>query len=163
LAVNAVGRSLGQWLGWDPDHPGGMGRAIGWGLTWSFVMVGWIWFRSPTLPAAVRLLLSLGQGWAQPWGRLAEVAIATLPMAEIGTAAAIALLFPNAYQWLGTASPTLAPAPASERASTLPGSGAIGRDWVWQPSPGGAMLWAGVTILVLLSLHQPREFLYFQF
>lgn len=163
LVANGLGRSLGQRLGRDPDHPGVLGRAVGWGLTWSFVMVGWIWFRSPTFPAAVRLLLGLGQGWSQPWDRLAEAAITTLPVGEIGIATAIALLLPNGYQWLGAASPTLEPAPARDGIATLPGSGAIGRNWVWQPSPGGAVGWAVVTMLVLLSLHQPREFLYFQF
>lgn len=163
LAVNGLGRSLGQRLGLDPDRPTVIGRAIGWGLTWSFVMVGWIGFRSPTLPAAVRLGLRLTQGWNGPWDQIAAVAIATLPVVEIAIAAAIALLLPNAYQWLGAASPTLEAPPTHDPSTTLPGSGAIGRDWAWQPSPGNAMLWAIVTVLVLLSLHRPREFLYFQF
>jgi D-alanyl-lipoteichoic acid acyltransferase DltB (MBOAT superfamily) len=145
------------WQDWrrarDPQ-PTAAGKAAARALTFLAVLVGWVFFRADGLPAAWRMLCSMGD--------LAGVAFA--PGDALGSvrqiAWTVALLCwawfaPNTQQWMARCecAPPMRPDPVTPRLAR----------WLWRPNA----LWAGVTALVfitaLLHLSRITEFLYFQF
>ncbi|MDR2839009.1 MAG: MBOAT family protein [Azonexus sp.] len=145
-------------------------------LTFVCVVFAWVYFRSPDLATANRLVLGMFGGFGAslpeslvsllgplgPW--LEQIGITTHlgggssfieTWAMLGVAALIAFLAPNTQQIMSRFEPTLdearyVPAPLSPRLLWLPSRAtAIG---------AGLLLAAG-----LLALSRPTEFLYFQF
>jgi D-alanyl-lipoteichoic acid acyltransferase DltB (MBOAT superfamily) len=130
----------------------------GWVLTFSAVMLAWVFFRAPDVSTACALLRKMA-GLDQPpllhptnWHALAGDPQQALVLA-VGLLIALAL--PNLRQIMGGHDLVLG-------APGLPAA----RPWrrfLWQPSFGWAVTLAGSFALSLLYLSRVTQFLYFQF
>jgi hypothetical protein len=129
------------------------GHALAVALTFSCVVSAWVFFRAPSLDAAITMLRGMAgmHGFATAGQSLAS----KQQILALAGMVAICWFAPNAYQMLGAKTPALQETrPAVTRAA-----------WTWQPS----LTWAIVLgILAALALSQmlsgaPSEFIYFQF
>ena len=133
VAQRAIGVRVPAWLGIA--------------LTFFAVMLGWVWFRAPTLEAALGLYAALFAGaWVAPtlWAPV---------NGWIALAALLAFLAPNTSQWFARFEPGLLPA---HHALDAP-------RWAWSPRPAAALALAVLAAVTLLALSRETVFLYFQF
>jgi len=173
LVIHQAWQGLRQHLGHDLARSTCAGRAAGIALTFLAVVVGWVFFRAPTLDGALSLLAGMSgmHGVAMP--------------------AAVALRAGEAARWLGDAGVVFTPGGGREFVMNylwivvlLPmvflmpntqqimvrfqpaldhGGGTVDTRLTWKPG------WRWGTIMTLtlagglLSLTRPSEFLYFQF
>ncbi len=147
-------------------------RLAAWALTFLAVVVGWVFFRAESFPAALNVLSGMA-GWngaALPpliAGAFAKLGLAQLPADEslgdmafvlqwmwIGGAMFIALALPNTYEWMATAEPVLERVQA--RIALVP---------AWRLAWPSAVLGGILIFAALRNLLDdvPSEFLYFQF
>ena len=157
LAINHLFRDMTN--GWSPA--GRMSNALWcgacWLLTFSSVVLAWVFFRADSFSTAFRLIGCMF-GAAGP-----QVPVATVEPDSIMVVIlvlAVALLFPNSNEIVPGGHLALsATYDGASRQEVPPGA-----EWmVWQPS----VVWAAgigvIFILVLASLSKPSPFLYFQF
>jgi alginate O-acetyltransferase complex protein AlgI len=116
-------------------------------LTFLAVMLGWVWFRAPSMEAALGFYAALfGGAWVAP-GAI------TPALAWVALAAVLAFATPNTTQWFARFEPGLLPAHFT---ATPPA-------WAWTPRPAAALALALLTAVTLLALSRETVFLYFQF
>lgn len=168
LIVNHIWRSLSLIRLWQP---------LSWALTFVSVVIGWVFFRSETMPAALNMLNSmlLLDGRLHLRGDLASyVGSISDTLSAIGLSIdstppifrlragilwlviglGIVLLLPNAQHFMErykSAIPLgrkIGPAPLPIR---------------WRPSAAWSFVMAILLLAALLRLRSPSEFLYFQF
>jgi alginate O-acetyltransferase complex protein AlgI len=119
-------------------------------LTFTCVVVAWVFFRAPSIASAFTLLK--GMAGLQGMSAAGAPYVSNQQILSIGLLMALSWLAPNAYQILGRHSPALQDV---RPAAVL----------TWKPS----LTWAaGLGILAALSFAQifsgaPSEFIYFQF
>jgi D-alanyl-lipoteichoic acid acyltransferase DltB (MBOAT superfamily) len=120
--------------------------ALGVALTFLAVMLGWVWFRAPTIEAAFGIYGALfGGAWVAPaWGAA---------HAWIAFAALLAFVAPNTSQWFARFEPGLLPAHFVLRAATP----------AWSPRPAAAVVVSLLFATTVLALSRETVFLYFQF
>jgi len=160
-----------------------VGRGLAWTVTFLAVVVGWVFFRAESLPAALRMLEGMAglNGFAVPnaiaarlggfWDVLAALGLGTY----LGGGAdftrtylwllllfPIALWMPNTQQIFRDWNPGLdfrpEEVPAQIRFSSI-----AGRVLTWRPTSPWALFLSLIAGLGLLSLSSVSEFLYFQF
>jgi alginate O-acetyltransferase complex protein AlgI len=130
------------------------GRFAGWAITFLVVVIGWVFFRSASLSAAVAILA----GMAGMKGLVVASAVSQ-PLAPawlwIVPLLSIAWLLPNTQEimrrapvWLEIAGYYREPA---ERWLT------------WRPTLGWSMAASALLVAGVLGLSQPTQFIYFQF
>lgn len=127
--------------------PGRLPAAIGVALTFLAVMLGWVWFRAPSMEAALGLYAALfGGAWILPpaW---------TDAHGWIALAAVLAFAAPNTSQWFARFEPGLLPAHHVARPPRL----------AWSPRPAAALALALLGATTVLALSRETVFLYFQF
>ncbi len=155
--------------------PNGLTRPMAVALTFFVVVVGWVYFRSPDLATAHRVLGGMFglQGIALPDGLMAR-----LPFLEgvfnalsirgtlgggaqfvemwiwVCLAAGIAFAAPNTQQVMGRFDPALRD---DRHASPL------ARRLIWRPTRTSAIVVGCLLACGVLALSRPTEFLYFQF
>jgi len=142
LGINHAFRSLG----------GRLPVAVAWVLTFSAVVVGWVFFRAQTVGGALSILRAM-------FGGSNAGSVEWLVVAHISVLLTIVLVLPNAYQMLARWQPALLPRDIEAEI----GEGSRIR---FDMSPAnGAMAGIAVAICVCLITWQvvPSEFLYFQF
>jgi D-alanyl-lipoteichoic acid acyltransferase DltB (MBOAT superfamily) len=116
-------------------------------LTFLVVMLGWVWFRAPSMEAALGIHAALFGAHG--------VAPATWAPAHgwIALAALLAFFAPNTTQWFARHEPGLLPAHHVLEAPRL----------AWSPRPAAAAALALLAAVTLLALSRETVFLYFQF
>jgi D-alanyl-lipoteichoic acid acyltransferase DltB (MBOAT superfamily) len=121
--------------------------ALGIALTFLAVMLGWVWFRAPSMEAAGVVYGALfGGPWALP-------AAWTDAHGWIALAAVLAFLAPNTSQWFARFEPGLLPAHHVLEAPRF----------AWSPRPAAALALAVLGATTVLALSRETVFLYFQF
>ena len=151
-----------------------VGHAMSVATTFLVVTLAWVFFRSPDVETARRVLEGmLGlQGVALPaslvnrvpaleaivqhlgWGTfLGGTARFIANYAWVSIAAFVAFALPNTQEWVRRFGPAL-DAAFERRAGSVP---------AWRPLPAWAIALGLVASAALLSLSRPSEFLYFQF
>jgi alginate O-acetyltransferase complex protein AlgI len=150
-------------------------RVIGWGMTFTAVVIAWVWFRAATVDGALALLQGMA-GWnglvlpaglhklAGPlapvlnqWGvqfdstRIGYLMPSPDQMLILACMSVIAVAAPNCYQLLRRYRPAL-------EVGHLAAGG-----WRWRPTAGWAAFTGLLFFFVLVSLGQVSEFLYFNF
>jgi D-alanyl-lipoteichoic acid acyltransferase DltB (MBOAT superfamily) len=173
LVIHQAWQALRKWLGHDLSRTSASGRVLGIILTFLAVLVGWVFFRAPTLDAALAILrgmlglngislpeaIALRAGPIAVW--LAQVGVAFTPGGGrefllnylwLIVLMGVAFLAPNTQQILSRFKPALenADQPSATRLA-------------WSVRPIWAVTMAVVLACGLLSLTRPSEFLYFQF
>jgi D-alanyl-lipoteichoic acid acyltransferase DltB (MBOAT superfamily) len=184
LIVNHAFAALQAALGWDPRRRGRAGQLAAGALTFLAVVVGWVYFRAPTVAGANRLLGAMAGGGplvlpaklAAPLGRLGglgqalaahgvrfgELPLLAMPIDQLVLQMALGLaivwLLPNSGQIFERYLP-------ESRAAkpTAPVAPAVHHWYHWRPT----LLWGlGLGVLLTLSLAAvagKTEFIYFQF
>jgi alginate O-acetyltransferase complex protein AlgI len=119
---------------------------LGIALTFCAVMLGWVWFRAPSMEAALGFYGALLRGplGAPTWGEA---------HAWIAFAALLAFAAPNTSQWFARFEPGLLPAHHALVAPRL----------AWTPRPAAALALALLAATTVLALSRETVFLYFQF
>jgi len=164
--------------GWRRIAPAGLEtaaayRLAAWTLTMLAVVVGWVFFRAPTLEVAMRMIAGMAglNGVALPQAlemRLGGLATSLEAMgvtfSMVGGAAFVlswtwivvlfilACFFPNSQELMGRFKPVIDAAPAGQA-----------RRLLWKPDAGWAFGAAIVAVGGVLALTRVSEFLYFQF
>ncbi len=160
-----------------------IGKAFGWALTFTAVVVAWVFFRSPTFGAALDILAGMAgrHGIVIPSG----LAFAFAPVRGLLSAAGIsfaggsgadfiatyawviallgiAFFAPNTQQLMISYEPVLemsgGETPGILRESARPALG-----FKWMPSAGWAFVSGVVAFLGIISVTRVSEFLYWQF
>jgi alginate O-acetyltransferase complex protein AlgI len=181
LVVNHAFASLRGALGLEPRASTRAGKLAAGALTFLAVVVGWVYFRAPTVSGANRLLVAMAGGAdvvlppkrggllgrvgleqvAAGWGvRFGELPLLAMPVdmavLQMLVAFAVVWLLPNSGQMFER---YLVEAPPGETADTTPNV----RWYHWRPT----LLWGvGLGVLLTLSLAAvagKTEFIYFQF
>jgi alginate O-acetyltransferase complex protein AlgI len=172
LAVNHAWQALRPHLGFPPERTSVFGRALSKLVTFTAVVVGWVFFRAETLEAARRLLESMfvyRPGGLSPfyvsaindasiarWMQV--VAVDTVPelvlLAALAVLAGLAFFAPNTQEIMGRYywQPNKSEYPLPSPNATL-----------WSPSRIWAFGVAVAAVWALLGMTQVSEFLYFQF
>ncbi len=176
LVINHAWVDLSQRLGWTFTRDRWWGRHTARGVTFLAVVIGWVIFRAPTLGEAQAVLVGM-TGWngivcpsawmrdlnhvgLTGWLMEAGVQFETTPLFRgwktvLHVAALLAVVWacPNTQTILALEKP---------QGKTL--DTATTPSWLhWEPSPRWAFAGAVITLIALLHLSQPSEFLYFQF
>jgi len=129
-------------------------RTLGaWSLTFTGVVVAFVFFRAGSLGEAFEVLQAMC-GLAPPALEADPLRIEGRDFLLVGGVAAIAWLFPNVAQILREHAPALdSPRPSSW----------LGSRWTWQPSPSYALLSVALWIVSLAALGEVSAFIYYQF
>jgi alginate O-acetyltransferase complex protein AlgI len=178
LVVNHAWQDLRRQL--PVSLPPWLGYGLSMALTFLCVVVAWVYFRSPDLATANRLIAGMSGMWGAAIPEAIMSRLGSLkPIIEnmgigsflggggtfvetwlwVATGALIAFLAPNTQEIMCRFEPAL---PAEERAGGRRPA-AIPPHLVWQPSRRNAVLTGFLFALGLLALSRPTEFLYFQF
>lgn len=163
-------------LGWSPAARTVLGRMVSWTVTFTVIVVGWVFFRAETWDAAINVL----QGMAGMDGRLV-VTIGYLPFLEsfsalkggvslstapllyfagrsqigvLGACLALVLILPNTQEWMQRYFPTT---------DSVKPAWDIPRLFLWRPSRAWVTFLIVMVGVTLVANMQPNEFLYFQF
>lgn len=163
--------------------PRALSKALAWGLTFTAVVVGWVFFRASSFDAADAILRGMAgiNGIALPagmavelganWRLLAQWGFTTYPDSEgrfvhtwlwITCLLPIALAMPNTQQVLRAADPGLHLPPTSEHTELRP-LGVLADRICWAPTAAWAIFTGLIATICVLSLTRLSEFLYFQF
>jgi D-alanyl-lipoteichoic acid acyltransferase DltB (MBOAT superfamily) len=183
LIVNHAWLGLRRASGLGQGAGGGIGRFLGWLVTFLAVVVGWVFFRAEDMPAAFTMLAGMigANGVALPNGLVAALgpgAREALGMVGIGTylgggtvflftylwialTTTIALAAPNLIQLMRRYRPTITRYQGEDRGALrlLPSTWSLR----WAPTWGWGTAVGLVGAASILSLMQISEFLYFQF
>jgi D-alanyl-lipoteichoic acid acyltransferase DltB (MBOAT superfamily) len=175
LIINHGWHQIRRALGFPPREPTWWGRALGVSVTLIAVIVGWVFFRAPTLDAAFKVLTGMAglNGIVLPASyepRLAALGpllnavgggFGNLTYFEGVTQLAwtvglftVALFAPNSQQIMRYST--------SELQKDLPASGGA-QGLVWRPDARWAVVTGVSFIFALTQMSKISEFLYFQF
>ena len=174
LIINHGWRALRERLGQDLDRTTASGRAAARLITFTAVVVGWVFFRATSLDDALAILrgmaglngVSLPAGFVTYFGASTRAALDhwgvafqlgggsrfVLQYAWIIALLPVVMLAPNTQEILGRFQPALN---FRGGQTMVPLS--------WRPTPGWAAIVAIATVCGLLSLTRVSEFLYYQF
>ncbi|MDR3394180.1 MAG: MBOAT family protein [Parasulfuritortus sp.] len=173
LVIHQAWQGLRIRMGHDLTRTSVGGRFLGVSLTFLVVVVGWVFFRAPTLHSAISILramiglngASLPDAIALHAGTfahlLSNIGIVFAPgggqqfmmtFLWIGALLPVVFLAPNTQQMMSQFKPALDYQPDSSSTRL-----------VWSDNRGWAVVMAVVLAGGLLSLARPSEFLYFQF
>lgn len=156
--------------------PASLARFVAIALTFVCVVFAWVYFRSPDLTTANRILIGMLGGFgaslpdsivgllgpAKPL--LGQLGIATYlgggsvfleTWMTVAIAALIAFFAPNTQEIMGRFDPTLSEAGSLPQGSSL--------HLLWEPSRRAALAVGFLFAAGMLALSRPTEFLYFQF
>jgi hypothetical protein len=156
------------WHAWRERHkqrpgkPSWAGTWCGRLVTFSLVMLAWVFFRADSFSAAWTMLGSLAG--LHVWGsNVASVDVVRALRWGCWFLPVIWLL-PNSHEILATYKPALEylKAPAGKFV-TGPTPVRLGRLLNWRPSVPWALAMAGMLVWALLNLFRPSEFIYWQF
>jgi D-alanyl-lipoteichoic acid acyltransferase DltB (MBOAT superfamily) len=174
LVINHAWRTFRGFVGWDVRSTG-LTRATAVTLTFTTVLIGWVFFRAANLAAATNILSGMagGHGVVLPAGwraampsSLANLAVATgatfgatifegvSQMAWIAALLAIALFCPNTQELMRMYEPAL---------DFAAPSAAYARILAWRPSVRWALAIGVLVVAALASLDRVTPFIYFQF
>ena len=180
LVINNLYRLLRQSLGHDLKQDGWFLRGMGWLLTFTAVVVSWVFFRADSFATATSILGSMFGvhgiqlpafiepylGFMRNWGiGFLGFTINVGISQKYATFGVIILLLiawiaPNTQQWMGNYNPTLTEPVVKYRPTWLD------RLWqvlAWRPNKIWTVIVAGLTSASLLCFTRVSEFLYFQF
>ncbi|MEM9265235.1 MAG: MBOAT family protein [Cyanobacteria bacterium P01_F01_bin.13] len=180
LIINHQWRAFRLKLGHSIEDDSWISKRIGWGLTFLFVVVAWVYFRASTFSAANIVLASMvgANGIELPnvlqplLGSLQVLGVGfegfslTLDLHEmkallwVTILLLIVFLMPNTKEWMGGYSPVLH---APSRLGTLFSENRIFALLQWRPGNAWSLIMAVTTAVSILALNQVSEFLYFQF
>ena len=183
LVINHAWHRLTRRLPPIPWLPSILTRLLAWLVTFLAVVIGWVFFRSANLEAALGMLrgmaglngialpnaiaVRLGELWAllSDWGAQSYLGggeTFTLTWIWIVALLAVAFLAPNTQQIMAHADPALTPyrGDPSQELRLLP---RLSGHRLWRPTRGWALAAGVVGALGVLSLTRVSEFLYFQF
>jgi alginate O-acetyltransferase complex protein AlgI len=173
LIVHQGWEALCRRLGWASRRSTRTGRCAAVSLTFLAVVVGWVFFRSPTVAAAWALLEGMAglNGVAVPSALASRLGLSdsSLQASGISVVSSSGRNFVMAWLWILVLLPVVFWAPNTQelfsRVNPTLQSGlrALRAPWAWMPSKRWAAGLALVFALGLLSLTRPSEFLYFQF
>jgi len=187
LIINYAWQALRRALGHDPARSTRLGRGLARALTLLAVIIGWVFFRSSSFEAAIRMIEAMAgiNGVAIP----AMLAQALGPLHELLRSAGVefrlggASQFALTYMWVGALSLIVLFCPNTQEimqryrpgldfhAAPIALDKPVGREMlarttstiVWRPTP----IWSVATGILfacgMLSLTRVSEFLYFQF
>jgi D-alanyl-lipoteichoic acid acyltransferase DltB (MBOAT superfamily) len=154
LAVNHAWRALPRARRTDRRRTA-IGAGASWALTFLAIVVGWVFFRAPSLGAALSMLSAMAGRYGTGWpGTPGEAQDLVLGLALSVGFTVIALAAPNTQEIAGYTGPSgaydtrVAPPPRRE---------------AWDPRPAWGLAAGAVFALCVLSLSRISEFLYFQF
>ena len=151
----------------------GVYKLAAWAITFLAVVIGWVFFRAPSLDAATNIL----QGMAGLNGAVLPAAVVRVlpalaaPLQAIGVELGLSggHAFVQSYSWILACAAIAFLLPNTQQVMVqfqfAPGigSGASQRRILWQPN----LVWATVVALIamggILSLSRVSEFLYYQF
>jgi alginate O-acetyltransferase complex protein AlgI len=144
LSINHAWIAFRKRMHWtEPVHP--LSHIAGCAITFTAVLVAWVFFRANDLSAAIRILQAMAG-----FGASAQATPNMMALAAITTLLAVVWLMPNSTQIVGHLY-ELYFSDVPKRANL-----AVMR-WAWAPICGC------VLALCLMSLTRVSEFLYFQF
>jgi len=151
-------------------------RLASWGLTFFCVVICWVFFRSPTLDSSITIIRAMfgahglsvpkymagffsgqsGTGWVHFRGFSSNFLLDDIFGIYLGVGLFIALCMPCIIHIMRTVTPALGLPKQTAGEGFFPGM-------TWKPTLGTAIVLALLTIVLLLLLERPSEFLYFQF
>lgn len=173
LVLHQAWRHLRVRLGHDLSQSSLAGRLASVALTFSVVVVGWVFFRATSLDAALRILhgmfglngvsmpdvIAMRLGPLAPWMETQGVVLTAgggrdFAMTFVWVAVLLPIVFfaPNAHQVMQRFKPAL------DQPDDV-----VRNRWTWQPSKTWTLVMALVLAFGLLTLTRPSEFLYYQF
>ena len=183
LVINHAWHGVRERLGMPAGAGTLLGNVIARGVTFVAVVIGWVFFRSPSVDSALSMLAGMAglHGVALPTGLsgymgslpalLARVGIEfnlgsgtnfVLTYLWVGALFAVAFFLPNSQQLLARHDPSLL-APDPTRPGALPLK-PVPSFWIqWLPTRTWAIATGAMLGLGLLTLARTTEFLYFQF
>jgi len=178
LMINYAWHALRRALGHDLSHSTRLGRGIAQSLTLLAVIAGWVFFRSSSFEAAIRLIEAMAgfSGITMPeaiarllgplhsWLSTAGVEFRegggsqfVLTYLWVGALSCIALFAPNTQEIMRRYRPGLDFHPARNEQDS------VASRMAWQPSTWWSVAIGIVFACGMLSLTRVSEFLYFQF
>ena len=180
LAVNHA------WHRIHPFIPGrirlrtSIGKLLAWAITFTAVVVGWVFFRAADLNSAITVLkgMSGASGIALPNGIMARLGGTGEWLQGMGVGSylgggsdfvftylwvvpllLIAILLPNTQEIMSRFEPALNPYPTDRNTQV----GGFTWRLSWRPSPAWSLAMGLIATLGILALSSVSEFLYFQF
>ena len=145
LLINHGWRALRQALGHDLNSTSWWGRGMAQVVTFTAVVVGWVFFRSETLGGAIHILLTMFGANGLSLSGISSSDILgdpVLGLELIMILFVIAWVGPNSTQYI---------------------SQDKGNSKIWQPTLGHAVLIAALFCVSFFHIESHSEFLYFQF
>ena len=157
-AGRGAGAKVGAKVGAGVGAEGGAGFAVGaagWALTFAGVVVGWVFFRAASVPAALQMLGAMTPGLGD--AHAVHTDMQHFGWLAVGLAAAVALLLPTALELAGYTQPApsarpVAARPVAARLRAARGAPAL-----------AAVLLGVVAAFCVARLPDPGIFLYFNF
>jgi D-alanyl-lipoteichoic acid acyltransferase DltB (MBOAT superfamily) len=153
LVFNHGWRAVRGVLGIADNVAGLVGRLAGWALTFSSVVVAWVFFRAPDLNTAIDVL----SGMTGSHAGVLSAAMAPREVVVLATSLAIALVCPNIREIMAHEELVL---DAVRRRTDGPfPTLRIG----WRPSAAWATACFGLFVISMLQMTRVSQFLYFRF
>ena len=173
LVLHQAWQALRTRLGHDLSRSTVAGRALGIGLTFLVVVVGWVFFRATSTEAAISILRAMVglNGVLIPDVIGARIGPLASWLAGMGVvfAPGEGRNFVMTYVWVAALLPVVFLAPNTQEfmRGFKPALGHVragaGIGWAWAANRRWGLAMAVVLACGLLSLTRPTEFLYFQF
>ncbi len=178
LAINHAWHHLQSNLPFAVLPTGPAGKMLAWTMTFSAVVVGWVFFRAPDFPSALTILHGMAgfNGIAVPNGIMARLGDAGNWLQTLGVKTylgggsqflftylwvlpllIIALFLPNTQEIMARFEPAL------DTYNIPPYQGRWLSRLCWQPKQQWAVITALIAAAGILALSSVSEFLYFQF
>lgn len=183
LAINHAWHRIHPFIPARIRKRTGLGKMIAWSLTFTAVVIGWVFFRATDLSSATHILQAMAgtNGIALPNAIMARLGSVGEWLQSLGIDTylgggsqfiftylwvlplmIIALAFPNTQQILARFKPALAPYPADNN-TEITAASRIASGMTWMPRPAWAVAIGITSALGILALSSVSEFLYFQF
>jgi len=176
LTLNHWWRDLVKHLHWERAMETVPARFAAWGLTFLSVLICWVFFRSPTLESSLVILRAMlgahgmsvpkymaglfpgqsGAGWLHFRGFSSNFLLDDIFGIYLAVGLFIALCLPCIIHLMRQWTPALGLPKQAAGEGFFPGM-------TWRPTMRNAIVLAVLTIVLLLLLERPSEFLYFQF
>jgi len=153
LMVNHLWRALRRHVG-RRENTTELGRRLSQALTFVAVVIAWVFFRSPDLRTAGRMLVGMAGIFGSDATAVRSLADSAQALTVSALLLAIAWFAPNTQELTGYMGPERGEARKESSPATRP---------TWQPSPAWAVVIGCLFGIALMLMSKVSEFIYFQF